>query len=306
MDNNLEEYNYLNKEHVQNLSGQIFLSGYGSPIKPYDQRDMICSDCNHKILDKNADCPNFTKPENFPDNSISYIFNKHKYRSDDFDKEKTSSNFLFAGCSYGMGTGLPLDSTWTKQINRNFNKDRYFNISVNGGSPRYNINDIYKYIRIFGKPEAIFIFWATIERLPVFHSISKDSIDTTTDFVDYYKIIKQNVDAYKNDISMYYDFMNNMKNLEDYLESINVPVIWSVFDVSWSERIELGNFRGFVNLHNGYDMYDFMVEHNDPIPPFSKKYWNNARDRHPSGKENFYVAKKFTEEYNRIYVEAIN
>jgi len=306
MNNRLQDYNRLNDQHLNSLSGQIFLEGYGTSIGPYDKRDMLCSDCNHKIIDKNSNCPNFTRKEDFPDDSISYEFNKYGYRSDDFDIKETSNNFLFSGCSYGLGTGLPLESTWTRQVNRNFNKEKYFNISVNGGSPRYGINDIYKYIRLFGKPEAIFIFWATIERLPVFHDSHDNNIQTTTDFVDYYKLIKQNVDAYKNDFSLYYDFMNSMKNLEDYLESIDVPIIWSVFDMDWSERIALGSFRGFINIHGDEDMYEFIAANGTAIPPFSQKYWDRARDHHPSGKENFYVAKRFSEEYRRRYLEANN
>lgn len=45
-------------------------------------------------------------------NDISYAFNNHGFRSDEFDSHSDVS-ILFTGCSYTEGVGLPVNKIWT-------------------------------------------------------------------------------------------------------------------------------------------------------------------------------------------------
>ena len=62
------------------------------------------------------------------DSSITYSFNKENFRSDSFRKKCT---ILFNGCSQTMGTGLPLEKTWTKQVANHYGVN-YHNIAIAG------------------------------------------------------------------------------------------------------------------------------------------------------------------------------
>jgi hypothetical protein len=48
---------------------------------------------------------------------VSYVFNQHGYRCDEFDTElKFDLKILFLGCSVTMGEGLPLDEVYAHRI----------------------------------------------------------------------------------------------------------------------------------------------------------------------------------------------
>ena len=60
--------------------------------------------------------------------NITYSFNKESFRSDSFRKK---CSILFNGCSQTMGTGLPLEKTWTNQV-ANYYKVNYHNLAIAG------------------------------------------------------------------------------------------------------------------------------------------------------------------------------
>jgi hypothetical protein len=60
--------------------------------------------------------------------SITYSFNTQSFRSDSFRKK---CSILFNGCSQTMGTGLPLEKTWTGQVANHYGVN-YHNIAIAG------------------------------------------------------------------------------------------------------------------------------------------------------------------------------
>lgn len=62
------------------------------------------------------------------DSGITYSFNKQGFRSDSFRKK---CSILFNGCSQTMGTGLPLEKTWTGQVTEHYGVN-YHNIAIAG------------------------------------------------------------------------------------------------------------------------------------------------------------------------------
>lgn len=68
---------------------------------------------------------------NWIDRPITYKFNSHGFRADEFDS--TGSNVVFIGCSHTMGTGLPVESTWAYQVSAEL-KLKNYNLGVGGAS----------------------------------------------------------------------------------------------------------------------------------------------------------------------------
>lgn len=65
--------------------------------------------------------------------SISYTFNEHGFRADEFTYEPNDS-VLFLGCSLTMGIGMNLEDTWVYKAASSLGLRRY-NLGIGGGSP---------------------------------------------------------------------------------------------------------------------------------------------------------------------------
>lgn len=66
------------------------------------------------------------------DKKITYSFNSHGFRSEEFDFDENES-ILFFGCSYTVGIGLPTENTWPYIVSKNLNL-KCFNLGVGGSS----------------------------------------------------------------------------------------------------------------------------------------------------------------------------
>jgi hypothetical protein len=62
---------------------------------------------------------------------ITYKFNRHGFRADEFDSP--GSNVMFLGCSHTLGVGLPIESTWAHIVSTSLGL-RNFNLSIGGTS----------------------------------------------------------------------------------------------------------------------------------------------------------------------------
>ena len=63
---------------------------------------------------------------------MTYKFNELGYRSDPFIKSD-KKNFLFIGCSFSFGQGLPLDYLYTKKVADHFDAE-HWNLSIPGNN----------------------------------------------------------------------------------------------------------------------------------------------------------------------------
>jgi hypothetical protein len=65
------------------------------------------------------------------DRPITYKFNSHGFRADEFDS--TEPGVMFLGCSHTLGVGLPVESTWAHIVSRSLRLNNY-NLGVGGSS----------------------------------------------------------------------------------------------------------------------------------------------------------------------------
>jgi hypothetical protein len=78
-------------------------------------------------LNKNYD---LLKKYNWIGTDISYKFNSYGFRSDEFSHDP---GIVFLGCSYTVGVGLPVESTWSHIVSTKLNLKRY-NLGIGGAS----------------------------------------------------------------------------------------------------------------------------------------------------------------------------
>jgi hypothetical protein len=267
--------------------------------KPNETLDTLCPDC------VGCGCPLAqTESTNYPDLEISYKFNKDVYRCDELSSEYSSKNFLFSGCSYTIGTGIPYEGTWAYQLNKELNGEKFYNIAVNGASYKTIIYDVYNYINTYGKPKAVFILFPDISRVIGFVD-SLSSIEVKTRLLN---------EEYPNESSrfftqdlLYFDFYNSICALEDYLKSIDVPFLWGTWHQETEEVLNLvsKNFNNYVkiftNSNSAKYFKDVKIENN-----MSLRYWDLSRDlTHPGIKTHMIIKNIFLYEWKKKY-ENIN
>lgn len=102
-----------------------------------------------------------------------YRINSHGYRSPEFEKNK---KIIFAGCSQTFGQGLPENEIWPVRLSKKISKIDFdvdcVNLAAPGGSIQSITNDVLHYIRVYGKPEKIFIAYPDMSRFLLFSSPS--------------------------------------------------------------------------------------------------------------------------------------
>ena len=101
---------------------------------------------------------------------IQYKINKDGFRSKHFATlKKENFNILYGGCSWTFGEGLPEEMTWTYQVTQGIkNKINKNVIDYNLGFMAFSIDLIIKnvmsFIRLYGKPDVIFLCFPDVGR----------------------------------------------------------------------------------------------------------------------------------------------
>jgi hypothetical protein len=260
---------------------------------PNTETLVLCPDC----IDHGCGSSNKER-NNYPDENIKYSFNNESYRCDNFNLEKTNNNFLFSGCSYTFGSGLPYNGTWAYQLNKDLSGDQFYNLGLNANSQKSIIYDVYNYIRKYGKPKAVFILFPDISRVIGFVD-SLSSIEVKTRLLN---------EEYPNESSrfftqdlLYFDFYNSICALEDYLKSINVPFLWGTWHQETEKVLNLvsKNFNNYVKIFTNPSsakyFKDVKLESN-----MSNRYWDRSRDvTHPGIKTQMIIKNIFLDEWKK-------
>jgi hypothetical protein len=222
------------------------------------------------------------------DKSIEYRINSDGFRCDDFGT-RTSSNFLFAGCSVSFGMGLPYSSTWAYKVNESFNKDNFYNVSVSASSIYTIVNNIISYIKLYGSPEHIFVMFPDYYRVPRFEDNDGE----------YYVHMNSLYPELGLEHTMFAKHLsiNSIITLEFLCLSMGIGLTWSTWYKDFSDELKSGpiskNFNNFLNV---IDKLDYNIPNNEKNNP----YWKNARDKHHFGEEvHSMIAKVIKNEYSK-------
>lgn len=292
----------MNKFYDKYLSGKMIgstLSSNGSTLNNGTVYDEVCPDCSdEEFLIKKQN----SKDSLYPDSLISYKINNCGYRSDDLNKKYSSQNFLFSGCSYTFGTGIPYESIWAHQLNRMLGGEKFINLGMNSGSYHTIVYDVYNYIRNFGKPKGVFLLFPNMQRHINFNYDEND--DVAISIIAFRKKLplqqkkvtstareraEKILDVIKEDVNIF-DFYNTVIGLEEYLYSLGIPLVWSTWDKQLNEKSkDIAIFNNYVNLDN-FEVFS-KVESLKKPKEFDNQYWNIGRDfSHPGTSKHVYYA----------------
>jgi hypothetical protein len=124
-----------------------------------------------------------------------YSFNSSGSRCEEFKSSHDGLHVLFAGCSVTSGEGLFLEDSWSyrlyKEISKNNKTSGYFNVAFPGASYTDILNQIFKYIRLYGSPDLIFINFPDIHREYIYTS-TQNMLDAPTKMKDPKKFLNTN------------------------------------------------------------------------------------------------------------------
>jgi len=262
-------------------------------LQPNMEYDFFCPDCNHT----NEECVEKRSVEIFKSLSITYKLNNHKFRCDDFSKEFTTDNFLFSGCSYTFGLAIPYEMTWGHQLNSMLGMNKFFNVAFPANNQLITIANIFEYIKAYGRPKGIFMLLPDYFRRSTFYyrENGKDGkyLHTMGEW-SHSKINEYKLDLY-----------TNILMLEEYCNSLSIPLIWGVWLGKTNEDIKkdiVPYCSNYIDI--SFNSFDFN-EMDEYARGVTKNYfWEKARDnKHLGGKYHNWWAHQFKKEWDRKYAE---
>lgn len=229
------------------------------------------------------------------DKDIVYKTNSEGLRCDELSDAHEKHHIIFAGCSFTFGEGLPYKSNWSGQLfeklNREIGLSGFYNLGYSGGSVDYICNAIYKYIKIFGKPEALFVLFPDFARRAIKYEEKELVImPERTSVLD-----MQHAWSDVGGDPFQYQYKQIM-NLYNFCIKNNIKMIWSTWKYEDAQLIDPAA-PGYVLLS------DEIISRNIVVPKhLPKKYYNNSRDKsHPGILYNSSVAKLFKERYDSLF-----
>lgn len=102
--------------------------------------------------------PKINKNSPYGDTDITYVWNRHGFRSDEFNVDDREA-ILVLGCSLTIGIGCPLEHTWPQILKNKIDPHlKVYNISMGAASSDFVSRALYKTIDAL-KPKAVFILW---------------------------------------------------------------------------------------------------------------------------------------------------
>jgi hypothetical protein len=151
----------LFKFHKKNIN----LNDFIVPLWAFDN-EKIKTNC---FVDRPTyDSQKKQKINYLSDDPSTYYLNNYGFRSDDFTDKHNGKHILFAGCSNTFGVGMPQDYLWPtlvyEKIKEKESLSGFYNLGIPAGSNFEIISNIFKYCKMFGNPDCIFINFPNIGR----------------------------------------------------------------------------------------------------------------------------------------------
>lgn len=264
-------------------------------IKPNIVLDMICPDCNHDY--ETCISHNIKTRKDIPNSAITYQLNNYGFRSDDFSIENSKDGFLFSGCSYTYGIGIPYSLTWAYQFNSRHNT-KFQNLSIGANNIQITISNIFEYIKIFGKPKGIFLLLPPYVRNTTFSHNYNYSIEEEPGV--YINTLSESItDININRLNMY----TQITALETYCKEANIPLIWGCWEMNTAKDIRetcQDLFSNYIDV--SLDTLNLEEMAKAPKELKDNQYWFKSRDPfHFGGNIHYIIANRFMDEWNRKY-----
>lgn len=252
----------------------------------------------------------------FPNNNIKYNLNKFGFRSQSFENfNKSNTNILYAGCSFTFGLGLPEQYMWsnilTNKIKTYTNQNiESFNIGYRAFSNYLIVKNIMSFIRIYGKPDYLFVLFPDCARDFIFNEKTQQYQHVFPRFFNKNKSVPFEIKYTKN-FSYETNFLKSsdmIKNLEDFCKESGIKLIWTTWyypDFEIYQKVGFNNLlitdTTFLQANTGYQRIytrgqhgvEYSYENKNKLP-----YWEVARDLvHPGTAWTNHISDEFFGEF---------
>jgi len=195
------------------------------------------------------------------DKSLYYV-NNYGFRSDDFINKHNGKHILFAGCSVTFGQGLPLDYVWSKQLYEKIKQKEkvsgFYNLATPAATYFEIITNIFKYIKLFGNPDVIFINFPDQFRDIRYFTEEKEQNEKTRFLAfqlsyNFYNILEQYCNS--NNIQLFsFSWTQFVFDSEDMIKNKRLPVLYkkTINDKFYN------NFKTFYKIDPKYFLNNFI------------------------------------------------
>ena len=209
------------------------------------------------------------------------------FRSDEFTNVHNDLHVLFSGCSFTWGTGLDIEQTWGYKLYQKINSNKkcsgFFNLGSPGTSFIFQIANLFKYFRLYGNPNILFLNMTEILRF-YSYSVNRNVILDAKYKREYLPIFK---------ILVYQNYLL----LEEYCKTNNIKLI----SFSWEQETEdfLDTFKTFYKINQDKIYKDIHDNFN--------KNSSNSKFIELMAKDNLHYGEIFHEIwYEKIYEKYLN
>ncbi len=266
-----EEFNTFNSDEMDLLRKSL---GLANDKKRYEL-DTLCPVNIHPLslykIKNNMDRLGL-------DVSELYKLNSSSLRSDEFKRGHSGRHILFAGCSVTFGDGIPLEYTWPKMTYNAISKAEpvsgFYNVARPGLTATEIINQIFKYIRLYGNPDTIFICFPDVMRENRMIETLYGEDVTEAMVCDYYNALVMYCDlANIRIISFTWDDMDRFKKLHP------------------DKMDPRSKFKYFYKFSATKMQYPFMTKYieNNKDHPFKEFMMSAMDDYHPGIAEHAFL-----------------
>ena len=279
--------NYHNS--IELLTNVRVLYPFNRKLQGWTDREYDALVFNNQDI-KEADLPDHAKwVIDYKDNPDTFNVNSVFFRSDEFTRNHNGKHILFSGCSVTYGVGLYTKELWSyllyNKIKEKENISGYYNLGTPGTGTFDIIFNIFKYIKSYGNPDAIFIDLPDLSRFyALLDKNSQSWKDTSYEPLDYinnsyfhahYKGLEISNIVNEKNIYIY----QYLAMLESYCMSNNIKLYLFSYVDATSFFIKMTDIQRYFHINSNdllkkvYDYHENNIE---------DKFYLLARDNsHP-------------------------
>jgi len=206
----------------------------------------------------NEGIPSVVKGYSDLDRTQEYSYNSFGYRCGEFEK---TPFFLCSGDSNTFGVGLPEESTWPHMLSKKVGSlSQSVNLALPGASVESIVDDVFHYIKTYGRPKNLFIVFPDFARGSFFAnpdvlvSRKEDREAAPVNVLTSHLIgkdlerpsISKKPHLIEDVISLehiYFSSFRQIRHLEDFCSLANINFKWSV----WSEDLDTNLIEKYKN-----------------------------------------------------------
>jgi hypothetical protein len=213
---------------------------------------------------------------------IEYNFNSYGYRCNEFENQE----ILVLGCSQTEGHALPIHLTWPYLLSQKMDKD-YANLAKGGDGAQAQVIKAFQFFKEFYHPKYIFAVFS-LPRLetPLINlkaGLSSDINGMGKGILADHKLLKYSKGPHDienvipPEFAIFYNILF-IKILIQYCEINNIKFIWTAYDYSGIDRLNLVQFSdGYFESKSFLDQIDLthLTCHSEFA---NEKFFNYAAD----------------------------